>query len=152
MEKWKMNVYNTQMEKWKMNELIAMCVQEEERLKIENPDTAYLTTTKGYKNKKFKSYKGSKWEKGNSEKASSSNGKESSPKCRFCKNPGHFQKECLKFQEWLDKKCPSFSYVICESFFIDVPSNTYWIDNGSMVEFITGIPFKEDATKGGKNH
>ncbi|GKE38397.1 UBN2_2 domain-containing protein, partial [Tanacetum coccineum] len=88
--------YNTQKEKWKMSELIAMCVQEEERLKIEKPDTAYLTTTKGYKN--------SKWEKENSDKASSSNGKESSPKCRFCKNPGHFQKECPKFREWLDKK------------------------------------------------
>ncbi|CAH9110895.1 unnamed protein product [Cuscuta europaea] len=29
--------YNTQKEKWQMSELIAMCVQEEERLKIENP-------------------------------------------------------------------------------------------------------------------
>nr|GEU73841.1 putative zinc finger, CCHC-type [Tanacetum cinerariifolium] len=76
-----------------MSELIAMCVQEEERLKIENPDTAYLTTTKGHKKKNFKGNKGSKWEKGNSDKPSSSNGKESSPKCRFYKNPGHFQKE-----------------------------------------------------------
>ncbi|GJY51525.1 UBN2_2 domain-containing protein [Tanacetum coccineum] len=92
--------YNTQKEKWKMSELIAMCVQEEERLKIEKPDTAYLTTTKGHKKKNFKGNKGSKWEKGNSDKASSSNGKESSPKCRFCKNPGHFQKECPKFREW----------------------------------------------------
>ncbi|GJV60786.1 zf-CCHC domain-containing protein [Tanacetum coccineum] len=31
--------YNTQKEKWKMSELIAMCVQEEERLKIEQPET-----------------------------------------------------------------------------------------------------------------
>ncbi|GJV45381.1 putative RNA-directed DNA polymerase [Tanacetum coccineum] len=46
--------YNTQKEKWKMSELIAMCVKEEERIKIENPDTAYLTTTKGHKKKKFK--------------------------------------------------------------------------------------------------
>ncbi|GAV73792.1 UBN2_2 domain-containing protein, partial [Cephalotus follicularis] len=32
--------YNTQKEKWKMSELIAMCVQEEERLKVERPDFA----------------------------------------------------------------------------------------------------------------
>ncbi|GKD06867.1 UBN2_2 domain-containing protein, partial [Tanacetum coccineum] len=82
-----------------MSESINMCVQEEERLKIEKPDTAYLTTTKCQKKKIFKANKGSKWEKGNFDKASSSNGKESSPKCRFCKNPGHFQKECPKFQE-----------------------------------------------------
>ncbi|GAV67298.1 UBN2_2 domain-containing protein, partial [Cephalotus follicularis] len=32
--------YNTQKEKWKMGELIAMCVQEEERFKVERPDFA----------------------------------------------------------------------------------------------------------------
>ncbi|GAV85478.1 UBN2_2 domain-containing protein, partial [Cephalotus follicularis] len=32
--------YNTQKEKWKMSDLIAMCVQEEERLKVERPDFA----------------------------------------------------------------------------------------------------------------
>ncbi|GJT43830.1 retrovirus-related pol polyprotein from transposon TNT 1-94 [Tanacetum coccineum] len=42
------------MEKWKMNELIAMCVQEEERLKIEKPDTAYPTTLKATKRKFLK--------------------------------------------------------------------------------------------------
>ncbi|RVW73194.1 Retrovirus-related Pol polyprotein from transposon TNT 1-94 [Vitis vinifera] len=35
--------YNTQKDKWKMSELIAMCVQEEERLKVEKPDMAHLT-------------------------------------------------------------------------------------------------------------
>ncbi|XP_059670879.1 uncharacterized protein LOC132316416 [Cornus florida] len=35
--------YNTQKKKWKMSELIAMCVQEEERLKAEKPDMAHLT-------------------------------------------------------------------------------------------------------------
>ena len=29
--------YNTQKDKWQMSELIAMCVQEEERLKVEKP-------------------------------------------------------------------------------------------------------------------
>ncbi|GAV62235.1 UBN2_2 domain-containing protein, partial [Cephalotus follicularis] len=32
--------YNTHKEKWKMSELISMCVQEEERLKVERPDFA----------------------------------------------------------------------------------------------------------------
>lgn len=35
--------YNTQKDKWKMSKLIVMCVQEEERLKVEKPDMAHLT-------------------------------------------------------------------------------------------------------------
>ena len=34
---------NTHKDKWKMSELIAMCVQEEERLKVEKPDMTHLT-------------------------------------------------------------------------------------------------------------
>ncbi|KAJ9562866.1 hypothetical protein OSB04_008026 [Centaurea solstitialis] len=51
--------YNTQKEKWKMSELIAMCVQEEERLKIEKPDVAHLTTTTPNKRKFNDGAKGS---------------------------------------------------------------------------------------------
>ncbi|XP_028079583.1 uncharacterized protein LOC114281329 [Camellia sinensis] len=36
--------YNMQKDKWKMSELIAMCVQEEERLKAEKPNMAHLIT------------------------------------------------------------------------------------------------------------
>ncbi|GAV84779.1 UBN2_2 domain-containing protein [Cephalotus follicularis] len=36
--------YITQKEKWKMRELIAMCVQEEERLKVERPGYAHIAT------------------------------------------------------------------------------------------------------------
>ncbi|XP_024990515.1 uncharacterized protein LOC112524795 [Cynara cardunculus var. scolymus] len=50
--------YNTQKEKWKMSELIAMYVQEEERLKIEKPDVVHLTTTNAYKRKFSNSGKG----------------------------------------------------------------------------------------------
>ena len=50
--------YNTQKEKWKMSELIAMCVQKKERLKIEKPDVAHLTTTNANKRKFSNSGKG----------------------------------------------------------------------------------------------
>nr|GEW14765.1 hypothetical protein [Tanacetum cinerariifolium] len=81
--------YNTKNKKWKMSELIAMCVQEKKKLKIEKPNTAYLTTTKGHIKKNLKVT--------HSDNASSNNGKESSPKCRICKNPDYFQNECPKF-------------------------------------------------------
>ncbi|GKA97571.1 putative RNA-directed DNA polymerase [Tanacetum coccineum] len=51
--------YNTQKEKWKMSELIAMCVQEEERLKVEKPDVVHVTTTNSNKRKGSWKSKGS---------------------------------------------------------------------------------------------
>ncbi|RVX16253.1 Retrovirus-related Pol polyprotein from transposon TNT 1-94 [Vitis vinifera] len=50
--------YNTQKDKWKMSELIVMCVQEEERLKVEKPDMAHLTIDPNKKS--FKKSKGKK--------------------------------------------------------------------------------------------
>nr|GFA27887.1 putative zinc finger, CCHC-type [Tanacetum cinerariifolium] len=48
--------YNTQKEKWKMSKLIDMCVQEEERLKVEKPDIVHVATTNS--NKRKGSWKG----------------------------------------------------------------------------------------------
>ncbi|GJS00642.1 UBN2_2 domain-containing protein [Tanacetum coccineum] len=48
--------YNTQKEKWKISELIAMCVQEEERLKVEKPDVIHVSTANS--NKRKGSWKG----------------------------------------------------------------------------------------------
>ncbi|KAK2975793.1 hypothetical protein RJ640_022318 [Escallonia rubra] len=52
--------YNTQKEKWKMSELIFICVQEEERLKSEQPDSAHVAITGPSKGKG----KGKKFDKG----------------------------------------------------------------------------------------
>ncbi|CAH9062678.1 unnamed protein product [Cuscuta europaea] len=84
--------YNTQKEKWKMSEVIAMCVQEEERLKVEKPDVTHLTTTNTSKRKgKFKAGESSKVHKiGTSAVAGSTNVK-GPPRCKFCHKKGHFQ-------------------------------------------------------------
>ncbi|KAL4574517.1 hypothetical protein LXL04_021349 [Taraxacum kok-saghyz] len=81
--------YNTQREKWKMIELIAMCVQEEERLKVEKPEVAYVNTTTNLDKKKGKSVS----EKGGSSKVpKSSMGVrkfDNKPRCKFCHKKGH---------------------------------------------------------------
>ncbi|XP_076922429.1 uncharacterized protein LOC143584220 [Bidens hawaiensis] len=43
-EAFKIN-YNTQKDKWTMSDLVAMCVQEEERMKMDKPEVAYLATS-----------------------------------------------------------------------------------------------------------
>nr|GEV21280.1 UBN2_2 domain-containing protein [Tanacetum cinerariifolium] len=99
--------YNTQKEKWKMSELIAMCVQEEERLKVEKPDVVHVATTNSNKRNGSWKGKGSSGDNSTPDKVQKTNASTSSfqggPKCKFCHKKGHIQKDCLKFKEWLAK-------------------------------------------------
>ncbi|CAH9067950.1 unnamed protein product [Cuscuta europaea] len=93
--------YNTQKEKWTMSELIAMCVQEEERLKTEKPDVAHLTTTNS-KKRKGNRQGGRKCYTSKVPKIGAN--ESSGPYCKFCRFKGHYQRECPKFKAWLTKK------------------------------------------------
>ena len=77
--------YNPQKDKWKMSELISMCVQEEERLKVEKPHMAHLII--GLNKKSFKKGKGKKKKQGNDV---SHNGQKDENKiqCHFCHKKG----------------------------------------------------------------
>ncbi|KAD3640949.1 hypothetical protein E3N88_30172 [Mikania micrantha] len=130
-EAFKIN-YNTQKEKWLMNELIAMCVQEEERQKLEKPDVAYLMATGSKKRKNNTNREASKVPKSNAGTSSSSNNSNGKPYCKFCRKVGHKQKDCPDFKEWLAKRGNHLNMII-ESFNLNVPTNTWWFDSGSMV-------------------
>ncbi|GJY00491.1 UBN2_2 domain-containing protein [Tanacetum coccineum] len=100
--------YNTKKEKWKMSELIAMCVQEEERLKVEKPDIIHVATTNSNKRKGSWKGKGSSGDNSTPNKVQKTDASTSSfqggPKCKFCHKKEHTQKDCPKFKEWLAKK------------------------------------------------
>ena len=84
-ETFKVN-YNTQKDKWKMSELIAMCVQEEERQKVEKPNAAYLIAADSKKRKGNFNKKGkSKVQKKDTGTASSSNNSKGKSHCKFCR-------------------------------------------------------------------
>ena len=135
--------YNTQKEKWKMSELIAMCVQEEERLKVEKPDVVHVATTNTNKRKGSWKGKGSSGDNSTPNKVQKMGASTSSfhgdPKCKFCHKKGHTQKDCPKFKEWLAKKGIFESFMINESFNINVPINSWWIDSGSMVHIANSL-------------
>jgi len=72
-EAFKVN-YNTHKDKWSMSELIAMTVQEEERLKLEKPNVAYLVAAESKKRKgKFHKKKSNKVPKTDASAPSRSN-------------------------------------------------------------------------------
>ncbi|XP_042380085.1 uncharacterized protein LOC121972488 [Zingiber officinale] len=82
--------YNCQREKWTPNELISHYVQEEERLKQNKAESAYLASTPKYKGNKRKheATKGPyvKKQKQDTDKKG----------CFFCNKPDHVKKECPK--------------------------------------------------------
>ena len=120
--------YNTHKEKWSINEILTMCVQEEERLKHENLESAHLVTHKSGQGKKGKSVL--KWKKEGKGSFKKHGHKDT---CFFCKKKGHFKKDCLKYKKWLEKKGNLISLVCYESNLIDSHHNTWWIDSGTTI-------------------
>ncbi|GJU41491.1 putative zinc finger, CCHC-type containing protein [Tanacetum coccineum] len=96
--------YNTQKEN---ERLIAMCVQEEERLKIEKPDVVHVATTNSNKRKGSWKGKGSSGDNSTPNKVqkmgTSTSSFQGGLKCKFCHKKGHTQKHYSKFKEWFAK-------------------------------------------------
>ncbi|XP_061998804.1 uncharacterized protein LOC133716074 isoform X2 [Rosa rugosa] len=103
--------YNAQKDKWNLNELIAVCVQEEDRMKRDKAVTVNLVNKPQWQ--KYKG-KGKAVSVSDSSKPSTSGVKKpfvhpktkrtSSTKCFFCKKEGHLKRECHSFKKWMAKK------------------------------------------------
>jgi len=120
--------YNTHKDKWSINELITMCVQEEERLIMEMGESELLTTVCG-KNKTTKSQANQK----RNGKISPQADTKKVAKCFFCKKKRHMKKNCPILQKWLEKKGKSISLVCYEYNMANVNINTWWNDSRSTI-------------------
>ena len=97
--------YNLQLEKWDIEKLIAMCVQEEERLKGSHGDSinhVKQNKRKSFYNKNAKPQGKPRWEKGSSSHAPSKAPKKDQPpaekdECYWCRSKGHKKKDCPQF-------------------------------------------------------
>ena len=119
-------IYNAQKDKWNINELIAICVQEEEKIKIERPESANLTTTSKAKKRKMDKVKEAagvppvKVQKKQDEEG-----------CFFCEKSGHLKKEYVKYKAWRVKKGNLLIYVCSEVNLTSVSKDTWWVDSGT---------------------
>ncbi|KAG6639801.1 hypothetical protein CIPAW_10G127600 [Carya illinoinensis] len=129
--------YNTHKENWSVTDLLTMCVQEEERMKHDRPESANMVVNDKVKTEKGQSGPQKKRKHNVPSKSNGSNGKKVT--CFFCKKEGHVKKSCIKYKEWLEKKGSSISLVCHESFFIDAPKNSWWIDSGSSIHIVNTL-------------
>jgi hypothetical protein len=111
-----------------------MCVQEEEKLKHEKPESVHMVThAKG----KTKGGKYAQKFKKENKVPIKQNGKKDT--CFFCKKGGHMKKDCQKYIKWLERKGNLISLVCHESFFVEAPNNTWWIDSGSTIHIVNSM-------------
>jgi hypothetical protein len=123
-----------------MSESISMCVEEEKRIKAENPDFV-RDVIDGPKLKKNKDNGKSKNKADmvfDVNKASTS-GTKHTPKCHHFKKRGYVRKDCKNFNDWLVKKGNDFNSIIFESLLIDIPLNMWWIDTSSFVHITNSL-------------
>ena len=76
-------------------------------------------------------------------------------KCYFCDKPGHLKRECHKYKRWVEKKKAkgkSNSVLVCfESSFVNIPSNSWWIDTGSSIHIANSLQDFTNQTKPSKD-
>ena len=132
--------YNTHKDKWSINELMTMCVQEEEKLVMELGESAMLATTfgKNKRNDTSQTYTSKSNQKGKGRIPPQADIKKEN-KCFFCKRKGHVKKDCPKFKKWLEKKGNISSFVCYESNMVNVNINTWWIDSGSTIHIANSL-------------
>lgn len=128
--------YNTQKEQWSLNELIAYCVQEEERMKQEKTESAYLAyTSKGHGKRKKSEHVKDDAAKGPTQKKHA----QVEDTCFFCSKGGHIKKDCPKYHAWRAKKGMFLALVCSETNLVEVPRNTWWLDSGATTNISVSL-------------
>jgi hypothetical protein len=97
--------YNSMDDKWTLEKFIAMCVQEEERIKCNNCGVNSINKAKHHpKRKNFapKPYASKKEDKGKAASTSSDHPVDKD-QCKWCKKRGHYWKNYIEFLKHLNK-------------------------------------------------
>jgi hypothetical protein len=134
--------YNIQPEKWDLERCMAMCVQEEERIKTANGGT--LSFVKDNKRKNVNA---------NTNSPSKPKGKGpmlhqpqqnrfavNKDQCLYCKKERHYKKNCPEFLKMImAKKGENIITFINESMYVQYLKSTWWIDSGTTVHIANSL-------------
>ena len=112
-----------------MERLMAMCVQEEERMKAANGGSInYLKDNKKQNNNANFSSK-SKGKGPMLHKPQQNQFTVEKDQCLYCKKTGHYKKNCPDYLKMIiAKKCENIITFINESLYVQYSKSTWWID------------------------
>jgi hypothetical protein len=119
--------YNSMNDKWTLKKFIAMCVQEEERIKRNNGGVDSVNMAKHYqKRKNFppKPYAPKREDNGKTV-STSSDPPMDKDQCMWCKKRGHYQKNCIEFLKHLNKQVEDHVTFVDEYLFLSYAKSTW---------------------------
>jgi hypothetical protein len=133
--------YNSINEKWTLEKFMAMCVQEEERIKRNNGIVDSVNVAKHHQQKKnftLNPYAPKKEDKG---KAVSISYEPPVDKyqCKWCKRRGYYQKNCIEFLKHLNREGENHVTFIDESLFLSYAKSIWWIDSGATIHIANSL-------------
>lgn len=142
--------YKSQPDVWDLEKLIAMIVQEEERIK-ERKSQDLVNHVQGHKKKKFfqsptkPSFK-SQGQPSRSPYEGKGKGKVTQvdkDTYMHCGEKGHYQKDCIQFLKWLNKNGKNLvidEIIFIEEFlYIDYSPTTWWIESDATVHVANSL-------------
>ena len=130
--------YNIQPEKWDLEKLIAMCVQEEERIKVSQGGSVnYLKDKKkNYNNSSSSKSSG----KGPMQQSQNQQFPVAKDQCLHCKKTGHYKKNCPDFLKMIMKnKGENIITFVNESLYVKFSKSTWWIDSGATIHVANSL-------------
>jgi hypothetical protein len=133
--------YNSMNDKWTLEKFIAMCVQEEERIKRNNGGIDSINMAKHHQKRKNFRPKPYAPKKEDKRKAMSMSSDQPVDKdqCMWCKKRGHCQKNCIEFLKHMNKQCEDHVTFVDESLFLSYLKSTWWIDSGATIHVANSL-------------
>jgi hypothetical protein len=119
--------YNSLNDKWTLEKFIAICVQEEERIKCNNGGFDSVNMAKHHQKRKIfarKPYAPKKEDKGKAISTSSDQPVDKD-QCKWCKKRGHYQKNYIEFLKHLNKQGEDHVTFVDESLFLSYAKSTW---------------------------
>ena len=131
--------YNMSPEKWDIEKTIAMCVQEEDRLKASHGGSINYV-----KDNKKRNYSNNGSPSKPHGKAPYQSQQRSFPvdkdTCLHCKKPGHYKKDCPAFlKSIMAKNGKNIVSFVNESLYTQFSKSTGWIDSGATVHVANSL-------------